>query len=133
MAGIGSIGGVSIGGAKPLIDNGLLGGGGGEHEYSYHQPYSTYKEAEHLSRYRETLRQIDEELALAEKQKQEAAMRLVEAEAAKRQKNAARELAALEATLQEEINRLRMERVWLMRVIDDEEAILVLLLTWPLH
>jgi hypothetical protein len=87
--------------------------------YNYDEKYERLKHAEKHAE----LRRIDEELAAAQRRKDE------ELQA----KLAAEELAALEAQLQEEISRLRTERAWLMRLIDDEEAIFVLLLSSPLN
>lgn len=103
-------------------------GGGG-----YVPPYEKYREDQYqrknLQEHNADLKRIDDELAEAEQRKQEqlAAQKKLKA------KNSAKKLAALEALLQEEINRLRTERVWLMRQIDEEEAIFVLLLSMPLH
>lgn len=92
-------------------------------EYSYH-PYLAIAEK------RAEVKRIDTEIAETERKKLAAHKR---ARAKLMAEKAAKKLAALEATLQEEINRLRIERAWLMRRIDDEEAILVLLLTQPFH
>jgi hypothetical protein len=72
------------------------------------------------------LERLDKEIALAEE-------RRIEALEAQRQRIAIREQIALEALLQDEINVLRMERVRLIRQIEDEEVSLALLLTLPLH
>jgi hypothetical protein len=101
---------------------------------TYVLPYHKYREEEYqrsVIERKAELERVEQELALAEERKREEEIAL-----AKRQLDEAvyaAELAALEARLQDEINRLRMERVWLMRLIDDEEAILVLLLSGPLH
>lgn len=114
----------------------LLGGGPGREreDYIYNPDVFRHKQEElkrkTLEEKRLELKRIEKELAESEGAKQE---KLAMAKEKFRAKNAAKKLAALEASLQEEINRLRIERVWLMRLIDDEEAILVLLLTWPLH
>lgn len=107
----------------------LLGGGPGKKHHSYLTPYSKYREEEYkrsIAEKRTSLAEINKEIADAEALKQD------ELRAARLALNAAEE-AALEAQLQEEINVLRMERVRLMRLIDDEETILVLLLCLPLH
>jgi hypothetical protein len=78
---------------------------------------------------RSEIEHIDEEIAQTEKRDSER-----EARIAKRQFEEISALQAeLEAQLQEKINGLRMERIRLMRRIDDEEAILALLLSMPLH
>lgn len=90
---------------------------------SFVLPYQRYQAEQYdLEQKRKELQRISDDLAEAESKKQQA---LAEA--------AALEAAALEANLQEEINRLRMERDWLMRQIDDEEAILVLMMSRPFH
>lgn len=84
-----------------------------------------------LSEKRAELRKIDNELALRareEKRLEDKKALAAHIEA----KLEAQKIEEIEA-LKQEINRLRMERVWLMRLIDDEEAILVLLLGAPLH
>lgn len=115
-------------------NTGLLGGGPGEEEhYHYHPSYARLREEaqqKKIAEHRAELQRVENAIAEAEKAKQE---QLAAAKEKRKAKNAAKKLAALEASLQEEINRLRIERVWLMRLIDDEEAILVLLLSWPLH
>lgn len=119
--------------APPVDDLVLLGGKAYDTLPHYQKrPYYNYsKEYERLelAEKHAELRRIDDELATAERAQQAKATEYAKLEA----NNAAKELAALEAQLQEEINRLRMERVWLMRLIDDDEAILVLLLSSPLN
>lgn len=112
--------------ARPTSDGlVLLGGGPGEpHRKHWEDEYQRSRAA--VVQHHAELKLIDNKLAEAEQARKEAREQL-------KAKKAAKKLAALEATLQEEINRLRMERVWLIRLIDDEEAILVLLLSWPLH
>lgn len=108
----------------------LLGGGPGT---VYHSPYSKYREEEYQRKLKEhaaELKQVDKEIADAERRKQE---ELAELRAKRLARNAAKKIAATEAALQEQINVLRMERVRLMRLMQDEEAILVLLLSLPLH
>lgn len=111
----------------------LLGG----KAYGYRTPYSQHEEEEYQRKKLENthaeLQRLDNEIALSEREQREAREKLAQASEQKRQKKAAKELVALEASLQEEINRLRMERVWLIRRIDDEEAILLLLLSLPFH
>ena len=96
------------------VDLITLGGG-----YSYAPAYQRYREEEYqrktLAEKRAALQQIEDEIAQAELAALEAA----------------REMALI--ALQDEINRLRMERAWLMRQIDDEEAVIVLMLASPLH
>lgn len=102
-------------------DNGWLGGG-------YVHPHVKYRDEEaqreRIAQEKARLQRIENELAEAERKRLEAL-----AEAQKRKaKKAAKQLAALEASLQDEINRLRIERIWLMRRIDDEECALILML-----
>lgn len=107
---------------------------GGGKPYNYQLPYHKYREDElqrqRLAEKRADLKRVESELAQAEADRQK---KLASAKKRLEAKNAAKQLAALEAQLQEEINRLRNERIWLMRLIDDEEAMLVLLLSLPLH
>lgn len=100
----------------------------------YALPYSRYEHLQRIEEQRAELARVEQELSLAEHNKLEK----LEAEREdlaklRAKKKAAKQLAALEASLQEEINELRNQRAWLMRLIDDEEAILVLLLSYPLH
>ena len=110
-----------------LVTDVLLGGGG----YSYHSPYRQYQEREYEKKTAEAKRQalsdINREIAEAEKLRK---LQLAKAERLKTEKALAK-LAAEEIRTLEEISRLRMERAWLMRLIDEEEAILVLLMTMP--
>lgn len=110
----------------PANDDVTTSGGWG-----YVHPYQAYREKEYerqtAEEKRQALQQIEDDLRDAELAKQE---QLAEARA---QEKAAFEMAALEAQLQEEINNLRMERDWLMRLMDDEEAIFVLLAMQPFH
>jgi len=69
------------------------------------------------------LRRVDDELAEAERKRLEAI-----AAQEKAKKKAALKLAALQVSLEEEISRLRIERIWLMRWIDEQEAMLILLM-----
>jgi len=107
-------------------DPGWLGGGG----YTYHSPHVDYQNR--IRQEQEDLRAINKELALAEQKRAEAERLLAQKTARQRQMKAARLLAAQEASLLEEINVLRMERVRLMRLIDDEEAMLVILMSRPI-
>lgn len=101
--------------------------------YNGPTPWEQYKETQYkLEQERSKLESIDKELALKEARSQEAARLLALKTAEQRQKKAAKLLAAEERRLLAEIDRLRMERIWLMRLIDDEEAILVILLARPL-
>lgn len=86
-------------------------------------PYVKYRDEEYLREQREELKRKELELAEAERKKLEA-LAQVEADAVS---------AATQALLEQGINRLRMERDWLMRQIDDEEAILVLMMSRPFH
>lgn len=115
-------------------NTGLLGGGPGEDHHG--KRFRSYQENWQfdLEEGRARLKEVEQELSEAEQLKQsrlkEERIRL---KALREEKTAAMEMAALEASLQEEISRLRMERVWLMRIIDDEEAIIAILLSYPLH
>lgn len=115
------------GGAQAPVDSGvtLLGGGG------YVYPYERLREEEYKKKTAQQaeLQRVSKELAEAEQRQREIAGKSAQAEARK----TARKLAALEASLQEEINALRIERVRLMRRIDDEEAAIALLLSSPFH
>lgn len=84
------------------------------------------EEKESIAERRLELRRIEEELANAERLEEQ---RLLQAEV---QASAERK-AMIEASLQQEISALRMERMRLMRLIDDEEAMLILLLSLPFH
>lgn len=106
----------------------LLGGGPGyERHDSFHAFQFRQEELrrQSIAEKQFELKKIDDELAEAEGKRLEA---IAKSQAKLMAKNAAKRLAALEASLQQEINRLRMERVWLMRRIDDEECMLVLLM-----
>lgn len=97
-------------GAPPTPDDGLLGGGPG-----YVSAYQREQERREINEARRLeLKRIEDELAKAEQEKLLAAERL-------------------EASLQEEINGLRTERARLIRLIDDEEAMFVLLMARPFH
>ena len=93
-------------------DNGWLGG-----YIPAHQAYTEEKQREKIAQARAELSRVNEELAEAERNK-ELAQR-------KARKKAA--LAALQARLEAEISRLRIERIGLMRRIDEEEAILIMM------
>lgn len=113
----------------------LLGGGPGEDQHVYHK-YTSYSELRERA-LRKSLEERNAELRHVEKEiKQKEQRRLIALQRSKAklaEKDAAFRQAILEATLQDEINKLRMGRAWLMRMINDEETILVLLLSWPLH
>jgi hypothetical protein len=121
---------LSSGATGPAMAEGITPGwkGGGHVD-----PYRDYKEKEYqrekLAKKHAELKALNQRIAEAEQDKRD---KLLAAEKSKA-KNAAKNLAALEARLQEEISRLRIERDWLIRVINDEETILVLLLCYPLH
>jgi hypothetical protein len=105
----------------PDNDNGWLGGGG---DYTYHRPYDKLREDEYqrkLARERARLKTLEQELAEAEKRKQQAEVILAEQKAARAQ-------AALEKQILAQIRRLSLERAALIRRIDEDEATLVLLL-----
>lgn len=117
-----------IGGGSPSAGTTTQPSGGW---YIYPTPRIDALKNLKLSEKRRQLKRIDNEMALRARE----ANRLEERKAL-----AAHIEAALEAEqetqialLKQEINRLRMERVWLMRIIDDEEAVLALLLSTPLH
>jgi hypothetical protein len=99
-------------------DTGLLGG----KDYSYVRPHDKHREEEYqrkkIADAKAKLRRVEEELADAEARKLEAQ--------ANAKRKAALKAAALQAQLEEEISRLRNERVWLMRLIDEEEALLII-------
>lgn len=101
----------------PDNDNGWLGGG-------YVHPYEQYREEEYrreqIRKAQAELKRVEEELAEAEAEKQ----RLEALKKAK--KKAAKDRAALLLLQEQEISRLRTERIWLMRQIDESEALLVL-------
>lgn len=106
-----------------IVENIEIIGSGWEHIPSYQKPEYQRKTLEEK---RLELQRIDEEIAQAEQAKlDKLATEDIAAE------NVMRELTMI--ALQDEINRLRTERVWLMRLVDDEEAIMALLLTMPLH
>jgi hypothetical protein len=115
----------AIGNGEP--DNGWLGGG------AYVAPYDKYREKQRLldiAEAKKELLRVEREMAEAEQARLKA---LEDAQRVESARNAALMAAALEASLQEEINRLRMERAWLMRWIADEEAVLVLMLSSPFN
>jgi hypothetical protein len=115
----------SIGSGEP--DNGWLGGGG------YVRPFDEYRDRQRkleIQEAKKELERVEREMAEAEKARLKA---LEDAQRVESARNAALMAAALEASLQEEINRLRMERAWLMRWIADEEAVLVLMLSSPFN
>lgn len=120
---------IKIDGAVPPSVE-LLGGGPGYEKEEVYNPHAfQYRQQElqqrKIAEHRAALQIIDDELAEAERLKQE---KLAKQRERLQAKKAAKQLAALEAQLQEEINRLRMERVWLMRQIDDEECILIMMI-----
>lgn len=129
--GFGSFGNVNLvptlGFGVASASSGLLGG----KAYSYHTPYSKYKEEEFQKKTAEAkraaLREIDQELAEAERLRK---LQLAKAERLKTEKALAK-LAAEEIKTLNEIDRLRTERAWLIRRIDEEETILVLLMSMP--
>lgn len=99
-------------------DNGLLGGG------AYVHPYTKYREEESKRR---RLERVERNLVSAEADRKK---QLAKAEKLKTDKALAK-LAAEEKRTLDEINRLRMERAWLMRMLDDEEAMLAIMLSLP--
>lgn len=118
---------------ESVVGDILLGGGPGDEYHRRHKSYEHLREEDFHKRLAERharLELIDDEIAQAEERKKIAHQRAVSKLVAK---NAAKKLAALEARLQEEISRLRNERVWLMRLIDDDEAMLVILMSMPFH
>lgn len=114
----------------PSPDPLLLGGGPGYRRYKSYAELREEYELRTAEEKRVELKRIDEEIAEAEKRRLAALRR---SKAKLLAEKAALRLVKLESDLREEINRLRMERVWLMRMIDDEEAILVLLCSLPFH
>lgn len=124
-----------LSGAAPVTQQSAVPTRPDKEGHSY-VPYSDRLREEEYQRSikqaREEVRELEEEIALAEERRKEAAEMLATAKAAKRQRKAAKEAAALEAMLQQEIEALRKEQVRLMRFIDDEETALVLLLSLPL-
>lgn len=131
--GLGSFGSPSL-----IITQGLLPGAvagdvllGGGDRYSYTSPYSRYQEEEYQKKTaaakRAALKAVEDELAEAERQRKKQLARARELVTEK----ALAKLAAQEAKTLDEINRLRMERAWLIRRLDDEEAVLILMLSLP--
>lgn len=100
----------------PVPDNGWLGGG------LYLTDHQRRREEEYRRKQLATneakLEQVDEDLAKKEQEQKD----LLAKSKAKRK---AKKLAAQEQALLDEINRLRMERVWLIRRINNERAILI--------
>lgn len=98
----------------------LLGGGADVHHY--HHPYAKYREEEYqrqiIATHKTELAIIDKELADTERLKAE---HLAE-------QSANEQSLAFEAWLQQEISRLRIERIWLIQRIQEEESILLILL-----
>lgn len=97
--------------------------------YSHHTPYQIREQQERLAE----LRRIENEITEAEQRKLEALAQQEQLQTTRKYKNAAKKRAVLEATLQDEINALLVEKMRLIRLIDDEESILVLLLSLPFH
>lgn len=121
MPGIGGIGDVSIGGA-PLVEESIWLGGGADvpdNRYVYHQP-GTLRET--IKERKIELARVEEEISEAEIRKQEQVLAL---------QNDRKKQKKLEKQLQEEINVLVIQRAQLIRLIDEEEAILVLLMSLP--
>lgn len=90
---------------------------GGWYERDYRQ--EAYQR-ELIREQQEELRLVEQELANKEREKQ----RLESLKKAK--KKAAEERAALLLLMEQEISRLRQRQIWLMRQIEEEEALLVL-------
>lgn len=108
----------------------LLGGGPGKEREHVVNPHAFQYRQEQLRRKaleakQDELKRIDDEIAEAEKRRLAALKR---SQAKLLAENAAKKLAVLEASLQDEISRLLAERVWLIRQIDDEECLLILLM-----
>lgn len=95
--------------------------------YVYNTPYQ-----KHIEEFKRRDEEEARKLAAAERRLEEH-----RAEQARRKeelrfnRNLAREQQALEAAIREEINRILFERAALVRLIDDEEVALVLLLSLP--
>ncbi len=108
-------------------DNGLLGG----KAYSYQSPYDRLREEEYqkkkLAEKYAQLKRAEQELKEAEAERKR---QIAKAQRLKTERALAK-LAAEELATLQEIDRLRMERAWLIRLIDEEEAILVILMTLP--
>lgn len=103
-------------------------GGGGKSKHSYIPPYAKYKEEEYLAKKRLEAREA--KLAIIDKNieriEQERLEKLAEEKEKRITKKAAKKLAALGVMLQEEISRLRMERAWLIRRINNERAVMTM-------
>lgn len=95
----------------------------------YILPYQKYLSDEYqrnkLAEKQIELKRIDDEIAEAEKRRLAALKR---AQANLLAEKAAKRLAAQERKLQDEIDKLRNERAWLIRQIDDEECVLIIMM-----
>jgi hypothetical protein len=103
--------------------SGLLGGGGPlrkHHNYSYIAPYQKYREESEA---------LDRERASVEREAEDRRKKL--SEEIEQTEILSRQLDALDIRTREEINRLLAEKAALVRRIDDEEALLVLMLSNP--
>lgn len=111
----------------PSNDVILLGGGPGREREEYVYNPDAFKhqqerlQLQKLAEEHRKLQLLNDEIAEAERKASENNEKL-------KAKKSAKKLAVLEASLQEEINRLRMERIWLIRRINDDEAILILMM-----
>lgn len=101
----------------PLPEDTVLGGGGG-----LFQPYDRYIEQARKAK-QEALEQLNEEIAVIEREEKPLIKK------AKRNTDAEIKLAAL----RDQIIALRLEREALIRMIDDEEAIFILLAAAPFN
>lgn len=117
----------------------LLGGGGKgkkKHSDEYHSfiiPYDALKEEQYLERLKLQGAAVEERLLAAEQEKSEISSTTRIADEYAEAFAYAEMLAKAERNLDNEINALLAEKRRLMRMIDDEEAILLLLLSRPLH
>mgnify|MGYP000599983267 CR=1 FL=1 len=106
----------------------LLGGGPGG-TWHHHDQYADYKEKEYqrnkAANLQADLKRVDDEIA--NKQRRLELERADELEAAA----ILQEADLLEQQIMDEINKLRIQRAWLMQQLDDEEALLVISMMRP--
>jgi len=112
---------VSTGAAA--ADTGLLGGKAYSFSYGLdkHRQELIRRDEDTAKRLAEAERRLEEQRAETKRRKDELRFN----------QNLAREQQALEAAIREEITRILFERAALIRLIDDEEAALVLLMSLP--
>ena len=113
------IGGAANNGEAPTEEpsDGLLGGGGYYHGYYDKHASLSYREK------RDYLQELIDEISASEQKEKPLTKK------AKRNTEAEIKLLAL----RDEISMLRLERNMLLRMIDDEEAIFILLASTPFH